>query len=505
MNLKDTNTQLYTNSNDNNNNQNLNNQQGITCNKSQDDPKQIILLSDGEDNNNIALNMDLYIDTSEDVWSRKLKHLDSSLLNESDHDDCLSMIDDSDDELKSFLSLKTSLSSPTSKTRATNALVNLSRERFEYLKTTKSMYSPSTLKKHSWVKPMYEGFCAFWNLDPWPIKEDISASFTRWLGLDVGYAINSIEDVIIPCLKRINEEQTGERLSKQVDLFISRALKDVKRHKKKDQVSQGKEPAITVDVRHIIESTPDGLPSKSAEASLWLCALSTGARGITCSNILLQDIINATLLIDQKMLIVQFKYRITKGTENWNHIVTLEGNPYLKETLNFAYWFRLHLKENFDLDVLEYQLWKLSQAQKEKKIWHWSCDSMRELFKSRARFAGFPDGMLSFHSLRSGFLCSALIKAGSSKDAVTGVLENTAFVAGWIPGRNAQLRYVKTCAKKTIVSTRLIMDNNEENEARSIVEKELTTSEGFHNISRLIPCWNEDINYKSFHALVEKR
>lgn len=58
---------------------------------------------------------------------------------------------------------------------------------------------------------------------------------------------------------------------------------------------------------------------------------------------------------------------------------------------------------------------------------------MREIFADRAYKAGFDRGYFSFHSLRSGFLCSALLKA-ADRSEVEAALEHTALVAGWKVG-----------------------------------------------------------------------
>lgn len=77
-----------------------------------------------------------------------------------------------------------------------------------------------------------------------------------------------------------------------------------------------------------------------------------------------------------------------------------------------------------------------------EKLWHWSAESARELFKKRVRKAGFPNGMFSYHSLRSGFLCSALLNA-SCREEKEAILERTALVAGWKFGGRSQLLYIK--------------------------------------------------------------
>ena len=128
---------------------------------------------------------------------------------------------------------------------------------------------------------------------------------------------------------------------------------------------------------------------------------------------------------------------------------------------------------------------------------------MRELFKSRALSASYPPKLFTFHSLRSGFICSALLKAGTNANAVKAILENTAFIAGWVPNQAAQLRYVKECGKKTIISSRLVMPT-EENLETNIVDTFLSTSEAFHSIKLSEPIWPADLNYRVFQKTINE-
>ena len=101
---------------------------------------------------------------------------------------------------------------------------------------------------------------------------------------------------------------------------------------------------------------------------------------------------------------------------------------------------RKHLKsiglELEDLGTAKAQPWST------QKVWHWSPDGVREMFRQRSLMAGFEKGLFSFHSLRAGFLCQALLKAGNAAE-LNAVLEHAAFVAGWKVGGSAQLLYVK--------------------------------------------------------------
>jgi hypothetical protein len=219
---------------------------------------------------------------------------------------------------------------------------------------------------------------------------------------------------------------------------------------------KGKDAAILADVVHIIDSTPDGVSTKAEEASLWLCAVSTGARSVTCAAVALRDIALVKDLDDGQTL-VQIRYMRTKAITNWNHTVSLEGKLGEKSSANVVFWLDAHLAKTFGLHLRDYSHWNLTPEIGARKLWRWSKDAMSAMFRRRAESAGFPKGLLSFHSLRAGFICSALIQAGTNKDAVASVLENTAFVGGWVPNQKAQLRYVKNTAKRLIVSTRLIL------------------------------------------------
>lgn len=395
------------------------------------------------------------------------------------------------------------LSTPT--TRADEALRQLNSDRLTSLLSTGARYSESTLKKHVWVMKLYSGFCTALEVEPWPLDPVISSGFVRFLGLDAKYAVASIEDVIVPSLKRMHIENCDEAVPTEVSQYLSQAIRDVKNSKTHIRGSDGKEPAIVNDVKRIIDCIPEGHPDKAKEASLFLTSLSTGARAVTCHNVCLEDIVSVYAVPESSRLIVQLRFRVTKGNPNWNHIVSLEGDPFLKSSLNIVYWLRQHLLVEYALDLINYDSWNSSifETIGNKKLWPYSKDSMRELFKSRAVLAGFPHELFSFHSLRAGFLCSALLKAGTDSSAVKAVLESTAFVAGWVPNQNAQLRYVKTCAKKTIVSSRLIMPSEESHES-NVVDPILMSSEAFHGISLSESSWDIETNYNAFYNAVEK-
>ena len=91
-------------------------------------------------------------------------------------------------------------------------------------------YSGSTMAKHKWVKKIYEGFVfSQGRQQAWPLEATIAAAFVRFAGLCAGYAFSSLEDVIVPSMKRIHEEVSNNRVHEEVAQCLSTALRDVRR------------------------------------------------------------------------------------------------------------------------------------------------------------------------------------------------------------------------------------------------------------------------------------
>lgn len=387
--------------------------------------------------------------------------------------------------------LDTIMSSPRS-TRAETAMSTMSEEDFSRLMSTGARYSASTLRKHTWVIKIYEPFTKAYEYAAWPMHPMVGSAFINFMSMTAKYAISSIEDVVIPSLKRLNIEKTGKEISDECNDYLSQALKNAKRDAKSLKTVNSKSPAIAADVQRIIECTPDGRTSKASEASLWLFGLCTGARAVTCSSVLVSDIRQVYVYPDNPdMVVVQIRLRVTKGSQNSNHEVTMEGHPRQRSTMDPVYWLEEHMKTR-NMSLLSKDQW--TEEQNQQSLWNMSRDVMRETFKTVARKAGFPEHMFGFHSLRSGFICSALLKAGTDTNKVQAVLENTAFVAGWVPHQQAQLRYVATCAKRTIISSRLVLANTD----TTVIDAFLTNSETFHGITLKDPSWNDETNYQTF-------
>jgi hypothetical protein len=380
---------------------------------------------------------------------------------------------------------------PSRWTLMDEALTRITPQQSDQLFQEGARYSEATLLKHKWVRRLYEGFTFSYTADPWPLDCKMAAAFIRFCGIHASYSVNSIEDVILPSLKRIHEEETNTKISIELGQYLSNAMRDVRRTKKSSMKTCGRDAAIGKDVERIVSLTPDTHIEKASEASAWLCALYTGARAITITSVLLMDIIAVFKLDNQEhtdRVIVRIRYTRTKGLCAWNHVVSIEGRMKTPGVMDFVFFLNKHLFLYFGVHLEDYEHWKqkLIPEQLRANLWRWNTGSIRELFKKRSEYAGYSTGLLSFHSLRAGFICTAIIQAGTNREQVAAVLEHTAYVAGWSPMGNAQTRYVKETVKRTIVSNRLvcgratIRDEVNDGSHRAVIEAGLTDPEHFH-------------------------
>jgi hypothetical protein len=318
--------------------------------------------------------------------------------------------------------------------RAVRGLALLTPERIEELIRPGPQYAVSTLRKHVWVERMYKGWCKELEKTCFPLEVAIVAGFIKYcgkglycrsfykslciisvlnylIGLDIQYAIGSIVNVIIPSLKRLHNTATGVvSFPEDINNAMNRAVTDITRSKTFRRGDGGRQPAILADIERVIRYTPELLPTKSEEASLWLIAVSTGARAITCDHVLISDITGVSWNPTERRWFVYMRYRVTKGNWQWNQPVTIEGQLDLFHITDPVWWLNQHLIKTYGLHLKHYENW--GSALKNKKVWRWSSDGMREIFKDRMIKCGFPEDHFCFHSLRSGFICSALIKSG---------------------------------------------------------------------------------------------
>ncbi|KAL6078946.1 hypothetical protein QOT17_001099, partial [Balamuthia mandrillaris] len=191
-----------------------------------------------------------------------------------------------------------------------------------------------------------------------------------------------------------------------------------------------------------------------------------------------------------------------------------------------------HLLCKHGLDLREFHNWRLTDKQKQTSLWGWSRDTLNAKLQDRAVRAGYPEGLFSFHSLRAGFLCTALILEGLQEGhSQNNVLDTTALIAGWVPRGRSQQVYVKDTLKRAIVANRLVSnvttlhpsssfssssssssaaaaDHHSLRPRHCVIAPELVTKEAFHNLSPEAlqqSKWSADTNYQSFIHAVRQR
>ncbi|KAH7832790.1 uncharacterized protein MONOS_14101 [Monocercomonoides exilis] len=195
---------------------------------------------------------------------------------------------------------------------------------------------------------------------------------------------------------------------------------------------------------------------KPLEVSLFLFALSAGARAHTCSHIRLQDIVRVFSKENSTFVKVTINLECGKGVRGDDHCVTVEGDIANKSTLNVVWWLEQSLVEEYGLSLTEFNEWDLDQLGRQY-LWGIRKGVMRVRLQKRAKQAGYPDNIFGYHSFRSGFICSALIKGRSDPSKRDSIIEATALVGNWQAGSAAQWNYVKETEKSIVIANRLLM------------------------------------------------
>src|SRR3989338_8073846 len=221
-----------------------------------------------------------------------------------------------------------------------------------------------------------------------------------------GYATSSIQDVIGPALKRIYQNLFNQKMPENISLVINTTIRQIIRDK--PITNSGKAPALLSDVRYIINRIPNTRPLKNMEASLFLFAVNVGARALTCDGVRICDIRSVQPSEISGLHLVQVRLMVTKGNPQWNHLVSIEGSLTNAADDDAVYWLNTLMFNYHKLPLEHFSTWREAERENTTKLWHFSKDSMREHFKKCSIYSGYPALLFAFHSLRAGFMCSAL-------------------------------------------------------------------------------------------------
>ena len=316
----------------------------------------------------------------------------------------------------------------------------------------------SMRRTEQWVLTLYEPWCIKTKKDkPFPLEEKNVCAFVRFMAIKCGYTLKGIELIVIPCLKHLNFDVTGTN-NPRVSSMLKEEIKNLRHNPNVTVEGEGKPPLCYFDVAELIRRIPNNLSFKAMEASLFLFALHTGSRALTCEAIRYRDIVFVEKDDTTHALRVIINQEVTKGNPNWNHPVCIEGFTDIENTLDVVYYLNKHC-----IHAVGKSLEEIVSRTDDKAndfddlfIWPFKRDAMRERLKTRLVQTGFPARRWSFHSLRSGHICSCLLVAGSDAGRKASVLETSAITAGWKMYGTSQRRYIKKVAERTIVSSRLI-------------------------------------------------
>ena len=281
-----------------------------------------------------------------------------------------------------------------------------------------------------WIES-YELFCIKnGNFDPWPISEFLII-YIKWLD-DVEYAPSYIKMMIV-CIIRYSENEKKMLITDNLSYEIYRALNDIRKDPCNKLAGKGAEPLILTDLKYIIETIPKKYKHIEMMCSLFLFSMYTGARACTCTSFQLQDI-ESFNKFDDKTSVLKVNLKNFKGSKNNTHPCTFESKNESNKSIDFIYWLRLHLVKKFNIDLLNFEKIKLNDKEKDYFIWtpismnsdefdnNPCCtDQLTYYLQKCAEFAGFPKKFFSFHSLRSGFISSALIASSYKHQAESAI------------------------------------------------------------------------------------
>ena len=342
-------------------------------------------------------------------------------------------------------------------TRMDAALADITDEELEEFVRDKPKRAESMKRKDEWVMTLYLPWCFRTKKDPpFPLEPVNICAFIRFMAIKCGYTLKGLELIVVPCLKRLNFDATRST-DPRVFQLLKEEIRTLRHNPDVIKEGEGKPPLCYFDVAELIRRLPDNLSFKDCEASLFLFALHTGSRALTCEGVRYRDIIFAERDDAGPVMRVIINQQITKGNPNWNHPVCIEGFPEKENPLDVVFYLNRHCVRSVGKTIEEIvNRTETPHPFDDEFVWPFKRDAMRERLKIRLIQTGFPEGRWSFHSLRSGHICSCLLIAGADSARKGAVLETSAITAGWKMYGTSQRRYIKKVAERTIVSSRLI-------------------------------------------------
>ena len=439
------------------------------------------------------------IDLTADTDDEDDEYMSSSDSGESDDD---ALFDDSNEEEEDVpRKATTTTTTPPPRqgrkpTRLEEILGSMTQEQLHQVVSQKFIYADSTMRKHKYAHEIYARFAEALGLDGEFIDIETACKLVPLLMKDGVYTVDTVVHVILASLKRIFREQQDRDFTSAERRALSQAVQQGKSPANNPRVGTGKDALLLSDVGVITGAIPDGDRSKAHDAAMMLIAVQTGLRAISMANLELRDI--ARVASNGETLQVTLNVRVTKGSKQWNHPITLEGYPGKPCDVDAVYWLAQHLKTHFKLDITKFGTGLWTTIDKNQRLFQANEMAMCARLKTRALHAGYPIKLFGFHSLRSGFMGTAALLAWGNADGMKACLEITQFIAGWKPNSKVQQRYVKKSVERALNASRLVA-GAQLGLPSNVVDKEIVNQpERFHGFQLAPVPYRDNTNMQSF-------
>ena len=110
-----------------------------------------------------------------------------------------------------------------------------------------------------------------------------------------------------------------------------------------------------------------------------------------------------------------------------------------KSIINFVHWLNKFLKEEHELDIMNFKMWDKNMIEKkflwgdEKSNFH-EPTSYQIIYRTWRKFytnAGIPDKLLGLHSFRSAFYCQSILNSEKKNLDINTMIELSQLLASW--------------------------------------------------------------------------
>ena len=141
-------------------------------------------------------------------------------------------------------------------------------------------YSKSVQLQNKKISEIYQSFISQMDeLDDYPITAVAVVAFLTWLERSKRFCPRSIDDVVWPALCRLNILHGHEHITPYTQSCARAKIAEIYRNPDCKKSPGGMLPLIPDDIARIIQALPKQSTTTAKLASLFLFAISTGARG----------------------------------------------------------------------------------------------------------------------------------------------------------------------------------------------------------------------------------